>query len=51
MKKWEYLSKVYTYYPPEVHQLNELGQEGWELITVLDLGSSQMLAYFKREII
>jgi len=48
MKKWEY--KVHKgkagFLKNEEEHLNELGQEGWELITV----TIHNLYYFKREL-
>jgi hypothetical protein len=45
MKKWEYLE---TGFKPE-KQLNELGNEGWELVTVFISTALGRRCIFKRE--
>lgn len=44
MKKFEYKRVLL----PELYELNELGEQGWELVYVRD---DDMYFYFKREII
>ena len=44
MKIWEYE----TYINANAVDLNELGNEGWELVTVIQTNSYKMF-YFKRE--
>lgn len=49
MKKWEY---EYKHFSPESvinkNHLNEMGNDGWELISVIALPKAN-LYYFKRE--
>lgn len=44
-KKWEYLSKINI----NKDELNELGINGWELISVNEPRSFTEIFYFKRE--
>ena len=47
MRKWEY----FTDYSLERHDLDRLGSQGWELITIQrDYKTSRHWFYFKREI-
>jgi len=45
MKKWEYLS----IYDPTINQLNEFGELGWELVTVVSFNGLKY--YLKRELL
>ena len=56
MKKWRYIQKVYDDFPNE-DQLNELGQEGWEVFQMqrflksADSAEMCCVVYAKREIV
>lgn len=50
MKKWEYLHKFHNDYQ-EVVDLDKLGKEGWELVSVTeDISERYTGYYFKREV-
>ncbi len=54
MIKWEYITRSAG--NPEMlhnihHDLNELGQDGWELINVCAVSSRVTVAYFKRPMV
>jgi hypothetical protein len=55
MQKWEYKAVRLSAYPGDADVLNQLGQEGWELVSVASdtLGDaydtkSLFMAYLKR---
>ncbi|MCE5222747.1 DUF4177 domain-containing protein [bacterium] len=53
MKKWEYRTVILEIKKTELElncYLNELGKEGWELITVYGMMRYRVY-YFKREIV
>ncbi len=47
---WEYATyEIATYIPEDlVSELNKIGEEGWELVTVIET-TTPFLAIFKRE--
>jgi hypothetical protein len=47
-QKWEYLA-TWLSYSSDDKDMNELGQLGWELVTVI-VDSESIRAYFKRPI-
>ncbi len=51
-KKWEYKVEEFSYREDaEKHEetLNRCGEEGWELVAVIDTSVAGIWAYFKRE--
>jgi len=46
--KWEYLRVWLDRDPQQGGQLDELGRQGWELVSVVYLPSNDLLAYFKK---
>ena len=54
MAKWEYTLETLhgNDFPKDKERLNELGNEGWELVAVIESGvygrGSMPVAYFKR---
>ena len=49
MTKWEY-NAVITHHPITKEELNELGEEGWELVDMLrNVREGYFLNYVKRE--
>ena len=55
MGKYEYFTKVYVFgktgmkYTEIDHALNEFGEQGWELVTVVRGDYGQFDYYFKRK--
>ena len=55
MDKYEYFTKVYVFgktgmkYTEIDHTLNEFGEQGWELVTVVRGDYGQFDYYFKRK--
>lgn len=45
-EKWEYRIEVYKK-PPSSDALNDIGKDGWELVTVVP-GDKNLTFYFKR---
>ena len=52
MKKFEYRKEVCRYTEDRIVKLNELGEQGWELVSLIEYGESNESCYFylKREI-
>jgi hypothetical protein len=49
MTKWEYqVAPVLNHVAGQI--LNNFGQDGWELVTITDNGSGNLVGYFKRPI-
>lgn len=50
MKKWEYLC---AYYEKVIHEdiINEIGNDGWELVSVFEINRDNNRWIFKREVI
>ena len=53
MTKWEYhiiniRSENYRLDPNAARQLTELGEQGWELVSVVANADGEHVAYFKR---
>jgi len=51
MKKWEYKHEIFSAGSPDFKQLNQLGQNGWELcgITKIDFPNNNNQVYiFKK---
>ena len=47
MTKWEYSVAPIPLHN-EALMLNNFGQDGWELVTITDNGSGNLVGYFKR---
>ena len=52
MKKFEYRKEVCRYTEDRIVKLNELGEQGWELVSLIEYGESNenCYVYLKREI-
>lgn len=50
MKKWEYFRAVTTGSPPEEGFLNKMGDNGWELVSMVCSNGNQIFTVFKREV-
>jgi Domain of unknown function (DUF4177) len=47
-RRWEY--KTVTKLKQDDDALNELGQQGWELVSATHLGGTNVRAFFKRPV-
>lgn len=47
MRRWEYLRKQPTFILAFDAEMDELGQDGWELVSIVWVGDS-LYYYFKR---
>lgn len=50
MKKFEYKTIIYPSYEDMII-MNKLGEEGWELVSVLTVNEYDREFYFKKEIV
>lgn len=51
MKKYEYKVLLpHEYAGPVIYAMNNLGKDGWELVSVCNSGEAVLSLYFKREI-
>ena len=50
MKKWEYnIIGIKQYSTDKFNKLDELGKDGWELVSVISTSETSQSYYFKRE--
>jgi len=50
MKKWEYnILGIKKHSTDKLANLDDLGDNGWELVSVLDVSDTVRMYYFKRE--
>lgn len=51
MRKWEYLTvDVEKGCPLDTNESDELGREGWELVSIYEYSNNRLAATYKREL-